>query len=124
MPHFAFAAVALDSAGSGATGGSTPLSYSHTVSGSNTILICSAAYAPGGGGVSISGITFNSVALTSLSSQISDAIFAKTEMWYLLNPATGAHTATATFTGNPDRRHLIARALLAWILPRRLARQP
>jgi len=103
VPRLAFGAVAHDSSGTGNTGsGVSTLSYTHTVTGSNTLIICSVSYAPGGTHESVSNITYNSVGLTQKASQTTDIQAAKVEMWYLFGAATGAHTAQVNFTGNVD----------------------
>ncbi len=91
----------------------TSLSWSHTVaSGANRILLVFFYYWRNGG-QTISGITYNSVALTKLDSQLNgDAQQRILEIWYLLNPDTGTHTIAATGTGSAASKQGGALSLL------------
>jgi len=103
IPRIAFGAVAYDTSGSGAEGASvSTLSYSHTVTGSNTLINCSVSYRPGGGNPTVSAMTYNSVPLALVAVQNTDPTFAVMEMWSLSGAATGAHTAQVDFTGTVD----------------------
>ncbi|HEX7330325.1 MAG TPA: hypothetical protein VF290_02430 [Pyrinomonadaceae bacterium] len=82
-------------------GGSvTSHSWSHTVANeANRILLVFEYY--WNGSRTISGITYNGVALTKLETQIIAAPGTRTlELWYLLNPATGTNTIAVTGTGS------------------------
>jgi hypothetical protein len=103
IPRIAFGAVAHDASGPGATGGLvSTMSYSHTITGTNTLIICSVTYRPGGATYSVSGMTFNGVPLTQKAVQNTEPYSSVVEMWFLTNPATGTHTAQVDFTGNVD----------------------
>lgn len=101
LPRIAFGVVAYDTSGASGASGASPssLSYSHTVTGANTLLICGVSYKPGGGPSTVSGMTYNAVAMTFGAAQITDATFAKVEVYYLAGAATGAHTAQVNFSG-------------------------
>lgn len=88
--NMAIAADATGSANLNVTS-QTTLSWSHTCTGSNLILIVGMNSATG---VSATGITYNSVALTRISAVTNSN---RSELWYLLAPATGAHTVSATY---------------------------
>lgn len=90
-------AIALDTTVNGGLSTSTSLTWSHTCTGSNLILIVS-INGPVSSTDDVSGITYNSVALTKIRSQQipSDRLVS---LWYLIAPATGAHNIVASFTG-------------------------
>lgn len=74
------------------------LSWSHTCTGSNLILVVGVARRGGTSSV-VSGITFNSVALTNVTANHpSNAI--GVELWRLLAPDTGAHTIEITMSSS------------------------
>ena len=83
----------------------TSYSFSHTCTGSNRLLVVSVN---GNGTDTITGITYNSVAMTLVDKQATP-----TDRWnytfYLLNPDTGAHNVTVTssgaFTGSAATAH-------------------
>lgn len=104
-------AVAFDAVGPSATGtisqGAPPatLTWSHTCSGSDRLLIVTASYATGGAyggsdaGAALSA-TYNGVSMTSVGvrhSNDSDAGFG--QMFYLVNPPTGSNTVAVSVSG-------------------------
>jgi hypothetical protein len=90
-----WAVVAKDADSSSSGSAASNLTWSHTVTGSNTLLICLAAIGDGG---NVSSFTFNSVPLTISGSRDNGASYPshRIEMWYLIAPATGAHTVSLT----------------------------
>lgn len=86
---------AVSTNGASATG----LSWSHTVANQpNRILLVGILY--WNDSRTISGITYNGVALIKLETQIVDGNGPRTlELWYLLNPTTGTNTVAVTGTG-------------------------
>src|SRR5262249_1140103 len=48
----------------------------------------------------ITSITYNGVNLTKIRADADDTQDITTELWYLVNPASGAHNVTVNFTGN------------------------
>lgn len=85
-------AVAFDVSSVGA--GTGP-SWSHTCSGSNRLLIVATADWVGGDTDTTTGITYNGVALTKLTASKAFNT-ARSQLWYLVNPASGAHTIAVT----------------------------
>jgi hypothetical protein len=77
--------------------GSSPHSYSHTVSGSNAILYVHIFL--GGGAQTISAMTYNSVAMTLVDSQISGT-GGTAFLYRLVNPTTGSNTVAITFSAS------------------------
>ena len=103
MPKTAEAAIAFDSV---TDSGANINSFSHTTTGSNLLLVVTAQY--NDGNESITGITYNSVALTKVRRDTTGApVDITTEIWYLIAPASGANTVAVTYTANPtQRRHV------------------
>jgi hypothetical protein len=81
-----------------AVGQQTSLGWSHTVSGSNRILIVGVGIRKSSGSASsVSSITYNGVSLTKINHvQDSAGAGSRTELWYLLNPDTGTHYVNVT----------------------------
>lgn len=89
------AALSQDSASIGSDqdhGSASSHSYSHTVSGSDTLLIVFASLQ---GSVTITGITYNSVAMTDEAN--TDAY--RASGWSLIAPADGANTVALSYSG-------------------------
>ena len=70
------------------------ISWSHTVTGTNTLLVVGVSTANQDN--TISSITYNSVALTLIRTDV-NAGANLSSLWYLVNPSTGANTITVTF---------------------------
>lgn len=69
--------------------------WSHTVgTGNNQILVVSVGLLSVAN--SVTGITYNSVALTKLRADVSVSGTVRTEIWYLVAPAAGAHSVAVT----------------------------
>lgn len=69
-------------------------SFTHTCSGVNRLLIVGVSLFVSGG---VSGITYNGVALTKIRSDTTGTY--STELWYLVNPATGTNSIAVTLSG-------------------------
>jgi hypothetical protein len=100
-------AIAFDAqSNSGAPGwgaSATTLTWSHTCTGSNRILIVGAyGYMASGGLIAITGVTYNGVALTKIAgiNGTADALNQNTELWYLIAPATGANNIVITWASS------------------------
>lgn len=90
-------AIAFDAASTANTG-ITPkatLTWSHTCSGTNRLLIVSVSI---GGTQTVSGITYSGVALTLVSGGTATNGSSHVEKWYLIGPATGANDVVVTFS--------------------------
>lgn len=99
IPWISFA-IALDTANSGASTSTSPLTWSHTTTGSNPLIFIG----PGGvgtGAVSISAVTYNSVSAIKANSQnaSNSTHFAIAATWLLGSCATGANTVSISFSG-------------------------
>ena len=91
-------AIAFDAASSAEnSGNTTSLSYSHTCTGSNLVLLVGLM----GGNLTGIGITYNSVSMTTVTSQ--NASYPPTYLCRLVNPATGANTVAASWTDSGRR---------------------
>jgi hypothetical protein len=77
------------------TGSGTSLSSAFTVSGANTILFVITSSA---GANPATAVTYNGVSLTQIGTNVTPNACAN--FWYLLNPATGSHTLSATGYAN------------------------
>lgn len=73
-------------------------SVSVTTTGTDRCLLVGVALSPGGGGNSVSAMTYNGVALTKIGAT-SNGTTARAEWWFLIAPATGTHTLAVTLTG-------------------------
>lgn len=91
--------IAFDSASNSAyQAASSSYSWSHTCLGNSRYLVVSVAMLSLA--QTVSGITYNSVALTFLGAQNSVTGAARIEMWGLIAPATGSNTIAVTLTGS------------------------
>ena len=94
-------AIAFDAASnSGFQTTTTPYSWSHTCTGSNRLL--TVGIAGWVAGVTVTGITYNGVALTKIRSDLHSNTLFRSEMWALVNPASGSNTITVTWSGAPN----------------------
>lgn len=84
---------------SGGYGSGSTNTFAHTVAGSNRVMIV--APVDYQGSHTVSGVTYNGVALTKLASQVGgvESQVQDTEIWYLVAPATGAHDVVVTWSG-------------------------
>jgi len=90
-------AIALDTATGSSNTGASSLTYSHTCTGSNLVLLVG-VYSDDGD--TTTGVTFNSVALTLIAkTQNGGADSSWTSLWYLVGPATGAHNVVISRSG-------------------------
>jgi pectate lyase len=103
------AAITFDAASRAATTstGRTSLSWSHTVgSGTDRILVVGvAAEDTGTADANITSVTFNGAALTAVPNSKRSGGgtgIIQTQLFYQLNPASGAHTVVVTFQGPVD----------------------
>ncbi len=100
----ASAAIAFDSAATKTATNAASASWSHTVgSGTNTVLIVGLATEDTSTtSLAVSAITYNGVTMTPVASSTATAgssTLDRTQLFYLLNPAAGAHTVAVTFGG-------------------------
>jgi hypothetical protein len=95
-------AIAIDaSSNSGYQTAQSTYSWSHTCSGDHRILIVSVSMLSVAGS-SVTGITYNSIALTKIRSDASVSGAVRTELWRLIAPATGANTVEVTLSAGLD----------------------
>ena len=97
IPRLAFGAVAKDVDSSGSGSITDNITWSHTVTGSDTILVCLAAISAGG---NVSAFTFNGISLTAHASRDNGVSYTnhRIEMWYLIAPAGGGVSHTVSLT--------------------------
>lgn len=76
-------------------------SWSHTCTGSNRYLVVGVSMLSVGGS-SVTGITYNGVAMTLIGAIASVSGAVRSEMWGLIAPATGSNTIAVTLSGSLD----------------------
>jgi len=98
-------AITFDAVSSGASGAATTLTIAHTIgNGTNRLLVVGvgAEDTVTVGNMVVTGVTYNSVALTKIDGQTYQN-YGRIELWYLLEanlPSTGAYNVVVTFTGS------------------------
>lgn len=102
LPNGALAAIAFDAATNGGTSGTTSLTFSHTTTGSNRILIVSVGKIDDGDVVT--GVTYAGTAMTKAIAQPwPPNANSRMELWYLFAPATGANNVVITVSSNTNQ---------------------
>lgn len=95
-------AISFNSASSG-DADDTPLTFAHTVNaGSNKILIVGVTLEDNIGPATVTGITFDSVALTQIDTQLYDSNANRVDLWYLLNPNEATANVVVTLSASID----------------------
>ena len=84
---------------SGYQAASVSYSWSHTCSGDRRFLIVSVGMLSAVGN-SVSGITYNGIALSLIGTQSAGMDVIRTEMWGLVNPTTGSNTIAVTLNSS------------------------
>ena len=99
--------IAFDAASnSGYQAAVSSFSWSHTNAGSSRVLFVTVSLLGTG---SVSGITYNSVAMVNLGSATKTNGVLRTEVWYLVNPTNGTQTVAVTLSGvNTGSAHAIS----------------
>lgn len=91
-------AVAYDTSSLKAFTAGTPVTNSHTCTGSNLVLIVF-VWDNAGTTHGTTGVTYNGVAMTNINTILCDtAAVASTSAWYLVNPSTGANNISVATT--------------------------
>ena len=89
-------AVAFDAASSAAGAGDVPLTFSHTCSGSDRVLLVWVGVREGAP-PTVTSITYNGVNLTRVGGDSNDPLI---DLWRLIAPATGANNVVITLSAN------------------------
>lgn len=94
------ATINIDAVGHGNNGnGGSSISWNHTTgSGSNTIMIVGISIRSAS--VQVSSISYGSQSLTYIRRDNASSNQARSELWYLIAPASGNHTVTVTLSGS------------------------
>jgi uncharacterized repeat protein (TIGR01451 family) len=100
-PSMFFGQVAFDSAtsvGQHVAAGTTTITFPHTTAaGSNRVLVVGISMnIANNTGASVSGVTYNGVALTQAGAHNDGGLTRRAEMWYLVAPATGLNNVIVT----------------------------
>ena len=102
-------AIAFDSATRATTGTGTSLTFSHTVSGSNRILVVGVADNDATTGDTITGVTYNGVAMSRISGGYGTNTDGGTVfLYYLVAPATGTHNVVVSCSSSHSLSALAA----------------
>lgn len=96
-----FETIAFDAASSGTNGGTTSVTFSHTCSGVSRALF---VFVQANSSSTITGVTYNGVAMTKTTTVGSDSI----TVWTLLSPSTGANNVVVNFNTSVSARCLSA----------------
>ena len=91
-------AIAFDAAAAGFTTSTSSHTQSLTVSGTDRVLIVGTV----SNGNAITGVTYNSVAMTELDSNINFAGSLDHQIWYLIAPDTGTNNIVASTSGSQN----------------------
>jgi hypothetical protein len=91
-------AIAFDTSSYGKNTNTSPITFSHTCTGSNLILFVGVTMRAPSGTPTCSGVTYNGVSMTSLGAVDSSGTI-RVYLFYLINPATGANDVSASFSG-------------------------
>lgn len=107
LPRLAFGAVAIvdaPSTGSDTGGSVVNVTWSHTVSGANTLLICTAHVSSGGAVTATTGFTFNGNNMLFKAKRDNGAGTPTeyTEIWYQIAPAAGTHTVSLSLNAGAN----------------------
>lgn len=96
----AWGQITKDAATSGTiTGDQSALSWNHTTGSlTNGVLIVGVVYYPSSVSITVSSITYNSVALTKIIRTNNGVQGATTDIWYLAAPASGTHSIAVTLS--------------------------
>lgn len=102
-----FAAVAYDASSSTNGSGLSSIGTTHTTSGSNRLLVCTLFLASGGGAATVTGVTYNGVALTNKGSVSPDSTN-YANMWFLVAPASGSNSWVFSLDSSANTDHVVA----------------
>lgn len=100
-------AVAFDTFTSGAIDGGTP-NLTHVVTGTNPFLIVGVEGEVSSSANSISGVTYNGVAMTAVAAATNPTSGRWEQAFYLFAPATGSHTITVSTQGSGYIQYIVA----------------
>lgn len=90
-------AIALDYMSAGTASGTSPVTWTHTCTGSDLVLIVGTSILAGTAAETVTGVTYNGVAMTQIGSALQNgSANLNISLWYLLNPATGPNTISVT----------------------------
>lgn len=97
FPQITTAAIAFDASSTAGMNIVSSVSFTHVVSGSNTLLHASVTQLGNAGAAEvITAATYNSVAMTYIRT-VANGNSASTTAYYLINPTTGSNTVSFTF---------------------------
>lgn len=100
-PGYGWAALAFDATSTANTASATSVTFAHTTTGSDRVLIVGASWRDGFPLAVCTGITYNGVAMTALGDHKSGTLGIC--MYALVAPATGANNVVITMDNAPNR---------------------
>lgn len=97
-------AIAFDAVSESAVVAAASVTWSHTCTGADRILVVASVFRDDAGISDISSVTYNGVALTVIRRDNTSSLShpAQSELWYLVAPATGANNIVITFGSTID----------------------
>jgi hypothetical protein len=93
-------ALAFDAVASGQANGTGPFTFSHTTSGANRLLVVGILI-HAGGGLTVTAVTYNGVAMTVIPSSEVIGTYA-VSMYSLIAPASGTNTVSISVSSNAE----------------------
>lgn len=99
-------AIAIDNATGKENTVANPVTFSHTCTGSDLILLVGIDDVKTAGADNVTGVTYNGVAMTKIATQThaGDAEAGTKTLWYLAAPATGSNTVSISNNNTPTIR--------------------
>jgi len=94
-------AIALDATAVG-NAASPTVTWAHTCTGSNLILFVGIGTDTGGGDT-VTGVTYNAIAMTQIDKQLYSGSTGYVYLYYLLNPATGSNNVVVSISSGVGR---------------------
>jgi hypothetical protein len=84
------------------SGDANSFAHSHTVSGSNRLLVVEVALSDGDADERVSSVTYAETSLTRLTEIVYSGDGPRVDVWYLVNPPTGANNVVVTQAGENE----------------------
>lgn len=97
-PSLSLAALAVDATANGTSSGSGPFTLSHTVTGSETLLVVGVSHYDSSD--TVTGVTYNGVSMTEVPSGSVNNGQYYVDLFYLINPTTGTNNVSVSVSGS------------------------
>lgn len=86
--------------------GSGSFTWSHTCTGASLLIVAVSLWQDVAGTGTVTAMTYNGTSMTKANAITNVAM--RAEIWYLLSPAAGTNTVSATVTGDTDQRGFVS----------------